>query len=460
MVRTPKTGQSRPRRAPVTIDLDADAVKRADAPTDASAGERDTPSAMPAGQAAPEPPVAEATKPEPAVMSERSAPEASGPAAAEPSKSMQADASKPEASRPSEPPHRVADPPGGASVPPPRADKPAPASRTSRGGGSLLAAGFVGGIVALAGAGLLQWGGFLPAPGGDAARVSALEGEVAALRPAAEAAARVDALAQAVDTLQQDVAVLRDAAPSADAGALAALDDRLKAVESGLARLGAAGSGAAVQEADARISALAADVEAAAEAARQGSARVEKLEQAVQALAGRVDAQAQQPKIALSIAAAGLKTALERGAPFVAELETFAAIAPQAPELEALRTHAEAGVPTRAMLAGEMPAAAAAMAAAASPVSDDASLFERLLASAESLISVRPVGDVKGDDPASVVARMEVAVNGGDYGKALAEYEALPEAARQAGAAFAARLKARHEVEQLVDRLIAGAMRS
>jgi len=144
----------------------------------------------------------------------------------------------------------------------------------------------------------------------------------------------------------------------------------------------------------------------------------------------------------------------------VAELETFAAIAPQAPELEALRTHAEAGVPTRAMLAGEMPAAAAAMAAAASPVSDDASLFERLLASAESLISVRPVGDVKGDDPASVVARMEVAVNGGDYGKALAEYEALPEAARQAGAAFAARLKARHEVEQLVDRLIAGAMRS
>ncbi len=38
------------------------------------------------------------------------------------------------------------------------------------------------------------------------------------------------------------------------------------------------------------------------------------------------------------------------------------------------------------MLAGEMPAAAAAMAAAASPVSDDASLFERLLASAESLI--------------------------------------------------------------------------
>ena len=68
-------------------------------------------------------------------------------------------------------------------------------------------------------------------------------------------------------------------------------------------------------------------------------------------LSGKVEAQAAQPKIALAIAASALKSALDRGAPFAAELETFAAISPDAPELAALRAYAEKGVPTRAEIA-------------------------------------------------------------------------------------------------------------
>ena len=51
----------------------------------------------------------------------------------------------------------------------------------------------------------------------------------------------------------------------------------------------------------------------------------------------------------------------------------------------------------------------------------------RLLASAESLIKVRPIGAVEGETVPAKVARMEVAVKAGDFAKAIAEYETLPE---------------------------------
>ncbi|TIT01934.1 MAG: phage tail protein, partial [Mesorhizobium sp.] len=97
------------------------------------------------------------------------------------------------------------------------------------------------------------------------------------------------------------------------------------------------------------------------ETATAQDGRLAALEQSVSQLSGKVEAQAAQPKIALAIAASALKAALDRGAPFAAELETFAAISPDAPELATLRSYAEKGVPTRAEIAAEMPAAANAM---------------------------------------------------------------------------------------------------
>ena len=184
------------------------------------------------------------------------------------------------------------------------------------------------------------------------------------------------------------------------------------------------------------------------------------LEQSVSSLTARVDAQSQQPKIALAIATAALKAAVERGAPFLAELETFAAIHPDLPEIETLREYAESGVPTREALRAGMDAAANAMIAATIPADANAGFLDRLMDSAESLVSVRPIGEVSGSGVPETVARMEVALNAGELDKALAEYETLPEPIRQAGAAFATQLRARAQVERLVDQAIATAMRT
>lgn len=351
------------------------------------------------------------------------------------------------------------------------------AAQPKRGGINGIAAGIVGGVIALAAAGGLQFAGLLGAPGSGAGgvpldgvngEIAALKSEIAGLKDATangDAAARMDGLSSGLDQVKADVAALKSAVEqggAGDAAGLAALGDKVKQIETAVAALGEAGNTAPADlgPLNEKLAGLDAAVKTAGETATAQEGRLSALERSVSQLSDHVEAQAGQPKIALAIAASALKAALDRGAPFAAELETFAAISPDAPEIATLRPHAEKGVPTRAEIAAEVAAAANAMVAAAAPVDENAGLLQKLLSSAESLVKVRPIGAVEGAGAPETVARMEVAVNQGDYAKALSEYDTLPEAVKAAGADFAGKLKARIEVEAQVDALIAGAMKA
>lgn len=381
---------------------------------------------------------------------------------------------------------------GSSSAPPSAAQ---PVRDRSRGGsrGSALGAGLGGGVVALALAGLLQYAGVLGAPGTggtDAPAVPAavdadiakLKSEVAALKTSVEAGneaggetadlsgitGQVDGLSQALDQVKADVAALKQAVEAGGAGenaGLEALNGKIAEIESRIASIGAgAGTGAADPQELAALADRIAGIETLAKAATvavsAADGRIGAVEQGLAALSGKVDTLTGQPKIALAIATSALKAAIERGAPFQAEIETFAAIAPDAPGLTELRAYAEKGVATRAEIAGEADAAAKAMIAAASPPSENAGFFERLLSSAESLVSVRPIGAVEGPGVPETVARMEVALQGGDFAAAMAEFDTLPEGVRAAGAALADKIRARVAAEQLADRAIAAAMQA
>lgn len=351
------------------------------------------------------------------------------------------------------------------------------AAQPKRGGINGVAAGLIGGVIALAGAGGLQFAGLLGAPGSNAGTVSvdgvsgeiaSLKSEIAGLKEAGgngDASAKVDGLSSALDQVKTDVAALKSAVEQGGAGdnaGIAALGDKVKQIETAVAALGQAGNTVPVDlgPLNEKLAGLDAALKSAGEAATAQEGRLSALEQSVSQLSGKVEAQASQPKIALAIAASALKAALDRGAPFAAELETFAAISPAAPEIATLRPYAEKGVPTRADIAAKMEAAANAMVTAAAPVDQNAGFLQNLLSSAESLVKVRPIGAVEGAGAPEIVARMEVAVNRGDYAKALSEYAALPEAVKAAGADLAGKLKARIEVETQIDSLIAGAMKA
>ena len=76
------------------------------------------------------------------------------------------------------------------------------------------------------------------------------------------------------------------------------------------------------------------------------------------------------------------------------------------------------------------------------------------------LVQVRPVGMVEGDGVPEIVARLDAAVQAGDYQRALAEYDALPPEAKAAGEGFIARLRARQTADQLVDEALAAALKA
>ncbi len=499
MVKTPKTRHARTQREPVTIDLGPEEVRRIEeeaAVTDDAAtseAEADAAASAPVAQDAGD---AMADAPADPQTSEF-VPE---PATAEAPDAFLAAAASEERASTGTP--RQDTPHFGRARPQETAEQaPAPMPPAARPGrASALVAGLIGGIVALAGAGVIQYAGLLPspgAPGGDNAAVTALRKEIENLKQqvaglgdgsaaagveelrtalgesnttVANLSATVGTLSATVDGLAADLAALKGAveaggaAGGADGGETAAqLASRLDALEAAVAALRQDGGGAAqddLAQLTGRIDTIEKAVNAAGAQTVDAEGRIAVLEKSLADIAAKVEAQADQPRIALAIAAAALKAAVDRGGPFASEVETFAAVAPNSPELADLRAMAKDGVPSRADLLAAAPDAAIAMIAAARTVDENAGFFERLLASAESLIKVRPVGVVEGEGVDAVVARMEAALKAGDLAKALSEYETLPEGPKAAGAAFAERIRLRQKAEDLVDRALAGALKA
>jgi hypothetical protein len=78
------------------------------------------------------------------------------------------------------------------------------------------------------------------------------------------------------------------------------------------------------------------------------------------------------------------------------------------------------------------------------------SLTDRLMESAFSAIKVRPVGNVEGEGPDSIVARMERKLQDGDLKGAALEWDTLPEKGKAASSSYKKSLDARIKVEELV----------
>lgn len=469
MVKTPRTRHSNAEREPMTIELGPDEVSRVSteaeaSPTDMEPGAETVKEDIAASETSTEPTDhASDARPAAGTSSDEPAQESNMPFDEEPRPA----AGRADASETAERPSAWADAP--AAPPPAR-------SRS----GAALAAGLAGGLIVLVGGGLLQFAGVLGTPGAPdspagipasvetdiATLKSDVEGLKAAPGDTGDVSGRVDALSQALDQVKADVASLRQAVESGSSGETAgseAINAKIAEIETRINAIGPSPDGA-TREDIAALNDKIAGVEALARAAGEADSsinnRLGALEQSIAALTGKVDSQAQQPKVALAIAASALKAAVERGSPFEPELETLAAVAPQAPGLGELRPYAEKGIATRAEIVTETDAAAAAIIAAARPPSEDAGYFERLLSSAESLVTVRPIGAVEGPGVPETVARMEVALKAGDLAKAIAEFDTLPEPAKTAGAAFADKIRARLAVEQLADQAIASAMQA
>ncbi len=325
--------------------------------------------------------------------------------------------------------------------------------------GSAIAGGAIGGLLALAIAGAGQWLGVVPVPR-QAPADTVTQGQFAELRARVNALgtppAPVDTSAletipviganlEAVSTRVADLeSRIANGTGAGNAAALEALAARIAKLESAPpSSAGSAASGAEIQSLRQDLAALAAKIADAGARADAASDKANAMEEKMATLGSTAD-------IATPIAAAALKSAVDRGGPFTAELETYAGVTGDTQTVEKLRALAGAGVPTVAALQADFGEAANAMLDAMYQPDASAGIVDRLMNSARGLVRARPVGEVEGDTAQAIVARMEARLGEGNLEAALAEYGKLPEPAKVAGAAFAARIGSRIEVNGLI----------
>ncbi len=311
--------------------------------------------------------------------------------------------------------------------------------RTSNSGA--LAAGIFGGLIALLGAGGLQYAGIIPSLG-----------------PAASNTAVEQSLASDIEALKAQLA----AAPAPQATAdLGPLETRIAELEKKTAEAGN-GAAADVSGLDAQIANLTGEIatlkSALADAQQSTEAAKSELSTRLDAAEKKIDEPASDVQLARAVAVTALKTAIDRGGPFLAELDALKSIAATDPAVSGLADDARTGIAPRADLLRDFPAVADAMLEATQHSDPNQGVFSRLMDSASSAIRVRPVGSVEGEGPEAVVARIEDKLTNGDLKGASLEWDTLPEPAKAAGTDFKTKLDQRIRVEGLIDATVAGAM--
>jgi hypothetical protein len=340
-------------------------------------------------------------------------------------------AAETEASTSDEPAERPA-----ASEPP----RPVAAVR-ERSTASVLAVSFVVGVVVLAGAAGLQYWGVLPSMNADnktAESVNLLSGDVVAMK--------------------KTIATLEAAKPEVDFGPV---NDKIAALEAKLTDLPKANGLSA--DADTRIAALNEQIATLQKAAVDQKKSDEEARAALLMRLEALEKKASEPRddveVAVAIASAGLKAAIDRGGSFAAELDTLTGIDPKDPAIKELKAFAATGVPSRSKLVADFPAVADTILASINSGDPNQSLTDRLLSSAFSAIKVRPVGNVEGEGADAIVARMEAKLTDGDLKGAEAEWQKLPQTGKQASADYEKSLSARIRVEELVGSTLTRAVR-
>jgi hypothetical protein len=311
-------------------------------------------------------------------------------------------------------------------------------AKTSPGTPALVAAGILGGLIALVAAGSMQYAGYLPTSG-PAQTGASNSGELEALKQQV-ASLQSGTAAPTSPALEQRIAALESASAEGDTAASAdpALAEKLASLE-------------------AEISGLKAGL---SQASQSQAASSGTLTQRLDAAEKKLNEPRDDIEVARAIAAAGLKAAIDRGGPFLTEIETLAGVSPDDASVAALRGFAPTGVPSRAELVREFPAVANAMLEAIHQPDPNQGIGERLMSSAMSIIKVRPVGNIVGEAPEAVTARMEDKLRNGDLTGSALEWNALPDAAKAVSVTFKQSLDARIEVENLVattlNRAVAG----
>jgi hypothetical protein len=314
-------------------------------------------------------------------------------------------------------------------------------------------AGIAAGVILIAAIGAGLWfGGYVP-PGLLPTSPSAQPPNTAAI---ADISARLNKIEGALATRQQPVPppqpdpalasrlAAAEAATKSLNDSLAALtrrtDDAAAAAQNALAQAKAASTATDAVKSAAQTSVARSDLDALA-------ARIAALESTIKTLADDLKhetATAEDRSARLAVVAETLRSAVERGAPYQAELAAAKSLGADQGATAPLEPFAAAGVPAARALAHELASLTPALQQAAVPAASNSSFLDRLENNAQRLVRITPVDAPPGDDPTSVVTRISVDAAHADIAAALADIGKLPDSAKPLAAAWVEKAQARN----------------
>ncbi|HET9904401.1 MAG TPA: hypothetical protein VFQ27_11950 [Xanthobacteraceae bacterium] len=362
------------------------------------------------------------------------------------------EAPAPEASAGPEPAAREEPPPREGADP--RAEAPAqPATppKAPRRAGRLLAAALAGAVAGAAAAFGTVWvSEFLPDRSAEAERIAALEAQVRALaaRPVAtpeavqQAASRAAAGEQALraaEALQERLAraeaALKAQQPAAAAGdrldrldqASQTLGRDLAALRQRLDEIAAAARRASETAQESAGSSNAAAASSAEEIATLGR-RLAAVEEATRTLAAKAANPPSDRDRAARFAAAALalRSAVERGESYEAELAAVRPFVADPARLAPLQAAASSGIAGARELARELSRLIVQIRQSANNGEDSGGLIDRLQASASKLVRIRPIGEELPPEATDPLSAMEAKAARTDIAGALSDAEKLP----------------------------------
>jgi hypothetical protein len=155
-------------------------------------------------------------------------------------------------------------------------------------------------------------------------------------------------------------------------------------------------------------------------------------------------------RVLLTLEIANLKRAMDRGDSYAKELEEARRVAGDGVDLGALDRYSRNGLPTLAALGKDFRRFANA-AIDAEAETADASVLDRLMAGARTVVRMRKTGHSP-DDPSveAIVGRMETALKDGHIGEVLAQAKRLPPRAALAVEDWLRKVEARHSADRAV----------
>ena len=159
-----------------------------------------------------------------------------------------------------------------------------------------------------------------------------------------------------------------------------------------------------------------------------------------------------------AVAAEALRAAVERGVPYQAELAAVKSLGADPNVTAPLASFATNGIRAAAALGRELAALTPALLRASGAAPNEGSFLGRLEAHAQQLVRVTPLDAPAGDDPASVIARINADALRGDIAAALADIGRLPDAARSVAENWVKKAEAREAAIAASRRIAADAL--